>query len=202
MGELVSLAAGQIPYLMSVGVLPKDYRHDPEAYLLNNALSGSVPFIFWASGTMTHWEADVYTTNLSPDEWNRRWWQYVKTFQGVEPPAERGEEFCDAASKTHINDNPCYYYSYAVATVLKFQLHDHIARKILKEPPQFCNYSGRKDVGAFLMNLMSKGATQDWRKVLKDATGEELSTRAMVEYYRPLLEWLQKQNAGRQIGWE
>jgi peptidyl-dipeptidase A len=125
-----------------------------------------------------------------------------RTFQGVEPPADRGEEFCDAASKTHINDNPCYYYSYAVATVLKFQLHDHIARKILKEAPQSCNYSGRKDVGEFLMSIMSKGGTQDWRKVLKEATGEELSTRAMVEYYRPLLEWLKKQNVGRQLGWE
>jgi peptidyl-dipeptidase A len=86
--------------------------------------------------------------------------------------------------------------------VLKFQLHDHIARKILNEPPQLCNYSGRKEVGTFLMNLMSKGATEDWRKVLKEATGEELSTRAMVEYYRPLLEWLKRQNANRQIGWE
>ena len=33
----------------------------------------------------------------------------------VEPPAERGEEFCDAATKTHINDTPAYYYSYAIA---------------------------------------------------------------------------------------
>ena len=49
---------------------------------------------------------------------------------------------------------------------------------------------------------MSKGGTQDWRKVLREATGEDLSTRAMVEYYKPLLEWLKRQNEGRQIGWE
>jgi hypothetical protein len=46
------------------------------------------------------------------------------------------EEFCDAASKTHINDNPAYYYNYAFATVFKFQLYDYIARKILHQPPQ------------------------------------------------------------------
>ena len=202
MGELISLAASQVPYLQSVDVLPPDYLYDTNAFLLNDALVPSLPLIFWASGTMTHWEADVYTKDLSPDQWNRRWWQYVREFQGVEPPVPRGEEFCDAATKTHINDNPCYYYSYAIATVLKFQLHDHIAREILKQPPQSCNYAGRKVIGDFLRRIMEKGGTEDWRKLLRQATGEDLSTRAMKEYYQPLYEWLKQQNAGRKIGWE
>jgi peptidyl-dipeptidase A len=202
MGELISLAAGQVPYLQSVGILPADFKADETAFLLNDSLGNSVPFIFWASGTMTHWEADVYARNLAPDQWNARWWKYVRDFQGVEAPSERGEEFCDAATKTHINDTPAYYYSYAIATVLKFQFHDHIARKILKQPPQRCNYSNNKEVGAFLRGIMEKGGTEDWRKVLRDATGEDLSTRAMAEYFKPLMAWLQQQNQGRQIGWE
>ena len=32
-------------------------------------------------------------------------------------------------------------------------------------------------------------------------TGEDLSTRAMVEYFKPLITWLQNQNKGRTIGW-
>jgi peptidyl-dipeptidase A len=201
-GELTALAAGQVPYLQSVGVLPADFKADDTAFLLDNALARSVPFIFWSSGTMTHWEADVYTKNLPPDQWNARWWQYVRDFQGVEPPSPRGEEFCDAATKTHINDNPCYYYSYAIAFVLKFQLHDYIARKILHQPPQNCNYANNRKVGDFLRSYLVKGATEDWRKVLHDLTGEDLSTRAMVEYFKPLMAWLQKQNEGRQIGWD
>jgi peptidyl-dipeptidase A len=202
MGELISLAAGQVPYLQSSGILPADFQEDQTAFLLDNALAHSVPFIFWSSGTMTHWEADVYAKNLSPDQWNARWWEYVKKLQGIEPPAERGEQFCDAATKTHINDTPAYYYSYAIATVLKFQFNDHIARKILKQPPQRCNYAGNKEVGAFLQRVMAKGGTEDWRKVLRDATGEDLSTRAMVAYFKPLMVWLQEQNRGREIGWE
>jgi peptidyl-dipeptidase A len=201
MGELISLASSQVPYLQSLGVLPADFKADQTAFLLNDALVNCVPFIFWASGTMTHWEADVYTKNLPPDQWNARWWQYVRDFQGIEPPASRGEQWCDAATKTHINDNPCYYYSYAVATVFKFQLNDYIAKKILHQPPQSCNYAGNKEVGAFLKRIMEKGATEDWRKVLRDATGEDLSTRAMVEYFKPLQAWLQEQNKGRPIGW-
>ena len=202
MGELISLASSQVPYLQSRGVLPKDFKADATAFLLDDALSRSLPFMFWGSGTMTHWEADFYANNLSPEQLNARWWQYVQDFQGVEAPGVRGDDYCDPATKTHINDTPAYYYSYAIATVLKFQLHDHIARKILKQPPQACNYADNKEVGAFLKSIMEKGATEDWRKVLKDATGEELSTRAMMDYFKPLMAWLEKKNAGRQIGWD
>lgn len=204
-GEQIALAAGQTPYLKTVGVLPADYQEDQTATLLETALSHAVPFVFWASGTMTHWEHDLYAKDLPPSEYNARWWRYVADFQGVEPPAgpgTRGEEFCDAATKTHINDNPAYYYSYAIATVQKFQIHDHIARRILHQPPQSCDYAGNKEVGDFLKKFLSVGATRDWRQLLREATGEDLSTRAMKEYFAPLQKWLEKENAGRKIGWE
>jgi peptidyl-dipeptidase A len=201
-GELTALAAGMAPYLKSLGVLPADFKINSTDFLLNDALGEGIPFIFWSSGTMTHWEADAYAHNLPANEWNARWWKYVREFQGIEPPAERGEEWCDPATKTHIDDTPCYYYSYAIAQVFKYQLNDYIAKHILHQPPQSCNYAGNKEVGAFFKSIMEKGATEDWRKVLKDATGEELSTRAMMEYYQPLMKWLEEQNKGRPIGWE
>ncbi len=201
MGELISLASGQVPYLKQVGLLRPDEQPDSIAFLLNDALTNGIPFLFWASGTMTHWEHDVYSKGLPPDQWNARWWQYVRDFQGVDPPAERGEQFCDAATKTHINDTPCYYYSYAIATVFKFQMNDYIARRILHQSPRYCNYSGNQQVGEFLRGVMAKGGTEDWRKVLKDATGEDLSTRAMADYFRPLEKWLEVQNQGGEIGW-
>lgn len=202
MGELIALAAGQVPYLKSLGVLPADFKPDETAFLLDNSLGNGIPFMFFASGVMTHWEADIYAKNLPAEQWNARWWQYVRDFQGIEPPAPRGEEWCDPATKTHIDDTPAYYYSYAVAEVFKHQLHDYIAKKILHQPPQSCNYANNREVGDFLRKIMAKGATEDWRKVLKEATGEELSTRAMLEYYQPLMSWLQEQNKGRAIGWE
>jgi len=204
-GEQIALAAGQTPYLKTVGVLPADYQEDQTATLLETALSHAVPFLFWASGTMTHWEHDLYAKDLPPSEYNARWWRYVADFQGVEPPAgpgTRGEEFCDAATKTHINDNPAYYYSYAIATVQKFQIHDYIARRILHQPPQSCDYAGNKEVGDFLKKFLSVGATRDWRQLLREVTGEDLGTRAMKEYFAPLQKWLEKENAGRKIGWE
>lgn len=201
-GELIALAASQVPYLQSRGILPNDFKADKTAFLLDDALARSIPFIFFSAGVMPHWEADVYARNLSPDEWNARWWKYVSEMQGIEPPSPRGEEFCDAATKTHINDTPAYYYNYAFATVFKFQLHDYIARKILHQPPQSCNYADNKQIGTWLDSILKKGATQDWRKVLKQATGEDISTRAMADYFKPLQSWLEEQNKGRQIGWD
>jgi len=201
-GELIALASSQVPYLQSRGVLPHEFNADKTAFLLDDALARSVPFIYFSCGVMPRWEADIYARNLPPDQWNARWWKYVSDFQGIEPPDPRGEQFCDAATKTHINDFPAYYYNYAFATVFKFQLHDYIARKILHQPPQTCNYAGNKEVGTWLNNILKKGGTEDWRKVLKEATGEDISTRAMMEYFKPLMSWLEEQNKGRQIGWE
>ncbi len=201
-GELSALASSQVPYLQSRGVLPADFKADKTAFLLDDALARSIPFIYFSCGVMPHWEADIYAHNLPADQWNARWWKYVSDFQGIEPPSPRGEEFCDAATKTHINDTPAYYYNYAFATVFKFQLHDYIARKILHQPPQSCNYADNKEVGAWLNNILKKGGTEDWRKVLKEATGEDISTRAMMDYFKPLMSWLEEQNKGRQIGWD
>lgn len=201
-GELIALASSQVPYLQSRGVLPLEFDADKTAFLLDDALARSIPFIYFSCGTMPHWEADIYAHNLPPDEWNARWWKYVSDFQGIEPPEPRGENFCDAATKTHINDTPAYYYNYAFATVFKFQLHDYIARHILHQPPQSCNYANNQEVGAWLNNILKKGGTEDWRKVLKEATGEDISTRAMMDYFKPLMVWLEQQNKGRQIGWE
>ena len=200
--ELAGLTCFQAPYLLRLGILPADAAPDPVAFLLNDACNPTLPFIAFASGTMTHWEADLYAGDLPVDQWNARWWQYVRDFQGIEPPADRGEEFCDAATKTHINSVPGYYANYAIATVIRFQLLDYIAKNILHQPPQSCDLAGNPEVGAFLRRIMEKGATEDWRTVLREATGEDLSPRAMVEYFAPLQRWLEEQNRGRTIGWE
>jgi peptidyl-dipeptidase A len=198
---LGDLASRQTPYLQSLGLLPKGKPGDDITPLLRDALN-TVPFMFWASGVMTHWEDDLYANDLPADQFNARWWQYVAKYQGIDPPAPRGEEYCDAATKTHINDTPAYYFSYAIATVIQYQLHDYIARRILKQDPRSCNYAGNQQVGAFLDGMQKYGATRDWRSILREATGEDLSTRAMMDYYKPLMSWLQKQNKGREIGWQ
>jgi peptidyl-dipeptidase A len=196
-GELITLAAAQVPYLQQVGILDPKKKVDPQQALLADALERTVVFIPWSAGVMTHFEAELYEKNLPPEQWQSRWWELVEQYQGITPPAGRKTDptACDACTKTHIIDDPAGYYDYAVATVVKHQLHDHICRDIRREDPHSCNYYGDKRVGDFLRGVLEKGATEDWRKVISDATGEPLSTRAMVAYYAPLTAWLKKENA-------
>ena len=37
---------------------------------------------------------------------------------------------------------------------------------------------------------------------LRDAAREDIFTRAMADYFEPLMAWLEEQNKRRQIGWE
>ena len=195
LGELISLAAAQQPYLKEIGLLTGQIEIDEIRWLLNDAMN-SVVFLPWSAGVMTHFEHDLYESELPAHRFNARWWELKQKYQGIDPPEPRGEEYCDAATKTHINDDPAQYYDYALATVLKFQFHDHIARKILNVDPHRASYLGHREVGDFLRAVLELGATRDWRTVLEDATGEEMSGRAMLEYYAPLMEWLREQNQG------
>jgi peptidyl-dipeptidase A len=202
-GDLIGLAAGQRPYLKQVALLaPEAEKAEPVTFLLDTALDGaSVVFLPWSAGVMTHFERDFYAGKISDSSLNSAWWALVGQYQGISAPGERTLALCDAATKTHINDDPAQYYDYAIGTVIKFQLHDRIAREILKQDPRECNYYGNKQVGDFLRGILSLGATKDWNTVLRDATGEGLSARAMVAYFAPLAEWLEKENRGRTVGW-
>lgn len=195
-GTMMGLAAMQKPYLVGRGLINANVQTDSIQSLLKEALN-SVVFIFFSSGTMSNFEKQLYMDNLSPDKFNATWWDLAKKYQGILPPATRGEEWCDAATKTHINDDPAQYYDYALSYIILYQLHNHIAKNILHQDPRATNYYGHKEVGDFLKGILKYGASKDWRQVLKESTGEEMNAKAMLEYFQPLVSWLKQQNTGR-----
>lgn len=195
-GSLLGMASLQKPFLVGVGLIEPDAKTDEVQTLLKEALA-QVVFLPFSAGTMTHFERDLYAENLSEDEFNKRWWDYTAKFQGIAPPAPRGEAYCDAATKTHINNDAAQYYDYALSYIILHQLHAHIANDILHQDPRATNYFGNKEVGAFLGSILKKGATQDWRQVMKDSLGQDISAKPMLDYYEPLVAYLQAQNKGR-----
>ena len=196
MGTLIGMASMQTPFLEGVGLMPKNVQVDEMQLLLKEAMD-YVVLIPWGAGVMTEFEYNLYAKNLPFNEFNKKWWELKKKYQGIVPPAERGEEYCDAASKTHINNDPAQYYDYAMSNILLFQFHEHIATKILKQDPHKTNYYGSKATGQFLKELMKDGANCDWKDHLKKHLGQEMSAKAMVNYFSPLMTWLKEQNKGR-----
>ena len=201
-GTLIELVSSQASYLKAIDLLDADQDIDQIQWMLNQALTGPVTFLPFGCGTMTHWEHDFYVEPLDRNEMNARWWEYAARFQGIEPPTPRSEVWCDPATKTHISDDPAQYYDYALSSVILYQLHDYICREILHEAPQTATYWEKPAVGAYLETILRPGATKDWRELMREATGEDLSSRAMLAYYEPLLEWLKVQNAGRDVSFD
>lgn len=195
-GSLMGLAAMQPRFVEAIGLSTGGAKPDAQRLLLREALN-YVVFIPWSTGTMFEFEKALYADELPPDAWNAKWWELAAKYQGIAPPTARGEEWCDAATKTHVNDDPAAYYDYALSFVLLFQLHDHIAREILHEDPRDTNYYGRKDVGQFLRSILTPGGSADWRALLREKTGSDLSAAAMLSYFEPLRAYLKEQNAGR-----
>jgi peptidyl-dipeptidase A len=193
---MIGLASLQRRFLAGRKLVPREAKVDSLGQLLQEALS-YVVFVPFAAGTMTRFEHALYAERLPADQFNKKWWDLTLKYQGIVPPSPRDERWADALTKTHINDDPAQYYDYALSYALLFQLHDHIARKILKQDPHDTDYYGSREVGDFLRRLMAPGATRPWREVLRETTGHELNGKAMVDYFQPLYQWLQAQNRGR-----
>ncbi|MGZ4059265.1 MAG: M2 family metallopeptidase, partial [Bacteroidia bacterium] len=196
LGSMMGMAAMQKPFMENLNLIPKNTKSDEMQTLLKEALN-YVVFIPFSTGTMSMFEHDIYANNLPADQFNKRWWELAAQYQGIAPPSARGEEYCDAATKTHINDDPAQYYDYALSFVLLFQVHDHIAKEILHQDPHATNYYGNKEVGKFISEIMKPGASADWRKLLKEKTGSDLSAKAMLDYFAPLMDYLKEVNKGR-----
>ena len=196
LGSMMGMAAMQKPFMENLNLIPKGTKTDEMQTLLKEALN-YVVFIPFSTGTMSMFEHDLYANNLPADQFNKRWWELAAQYQGIAPPTTRGEEYCDAATKTHINDDAAQYYDYALSFILLFQVHDHIAKEILHQDPHATNYYGNKEVGKFIADIMKPGASKDWREVLKEKTGSELSAKAMLDYFAPLMDYLKKENQGR-----
>ncbi|MFZ1678898.1 MAG: M2 family metallopeptidase [Saprospiraceae bacterium] len=196
LGSMMGMAATQKPYLIGQGLIPANAKTDSIQIMLKEALNFAV-FIPFAAGTMSEFEKALYADNLPESEFNNKWWELAKKYQGIVPPEQRGDVYCDACTKTHINDDAAQYYDYALSYVILFQLHQYIAEKILHQPATATNYFGHKEVGDFLKKIMSSGATKDWRDVMKEATGEDMNAKALVRYFDPLMSWLKEQNKGR-----
>jgi len=196
-GTMIGMASMQLPFLKGQGLIPEDAEVDEIQLLLKEALD-YVVVVPWGAGVMTEFEHSLYAEGLQPENYNARWWELKEKYQGIVPPNERSDEYADAASKTHINNDPAQYYDYAISTILMYQIHDHIAKSILGQDPHATNYWGNQEVGNFLKELTKTGSTVPWDVHLQNMIGSELSAQPMVDYFQPLMEWLQKENEGRE----
>ncbi|MFH1129824.1 MAG: M2 family metallopeptidase [Pseudomonadota bacterium] len=198
LGDTISLSVTP-PYLMKIGLihrLPKDDLGP----LMERALD-KIAFLPFGL-IIDKWRWDVFAGKIKPNEYNQRWWELRTRYQGIKPPVERTEEDFDPGAKYHIAAN-VPYIRYFLAAILQFQFHRALCQVVgHKGPLHTCSIYGNKEAGNRLAKMMEMGQSRPWPEALKVMTGqEEMDASAILEYFKPLHDWLKEQNKGHACGW-
>ena len=134
--------------------------------------------------------------------YNKAWWDLKLQYQGVAPPAPRGEEFFDPGAKYHVPANTPYT-RYFLAQVLQFQFHRALAKTpAARRRCTAARSTAARTPGKRLDAMLALGASKPWPDALEALTGQrEMDATAMVDYFAPLKKWLDEQNKGKPVGW-
>ncbi|RRU11343.1 M2 family metallopeptidase [Stenotrophomonas sp. 278] len=190
-------------YLNSIGLVdkPQESREATINAQMRMALSG---VSFLPFGLMIdRWRWGVFDGSITPENYNKAWWDLKSKYQGVAPASARGEEFFDPGAKYHVPGNTPYT-RYFLARILQFQFYKGLCDAAgYKGPLHQCSFYGNKEAGQKFWAMLSKGASQPWQATLKEITGgEKLDAGPMIEYFTPVNEWLKQQNQGQMCGWQ
>jgi peptidyl-dipeptidase A len=190
-------------YLQQIGLLRANQMPTPEQdrdLLLRQAMD---KIAFLPFGLMVdRWRWGVFSGEIAPDRYQAAWDEMRLRYQGIVPPVQRTEANFDPGAKYHVPAS-VPYTRYFLARILQFQFYQAACQQAgWTGPLHRCSFYGNREVGRRLNAMLEMGASKPWPDALEAFTGSrEMSGRAMIEYFRPLLGWLEEQNRGRQCGW-
>ncbi len=199
-GDTISLSVTP-EYLQKVGLLAElPAPEDDLGLLLQRALE---KIAFLPFGLLVdRWRWEVFSGAVAPSDYNRRWWELRREYQGVIPPIERGVEEFDPGAKYHVTSNTPYM-RYFLAHILQFQFHRALVRATGHTGPLHrASIYGSSEAGGRLKAMLELGQRREWPDALEAATGERrMDASGLLEYFRPLQRWLDEQNRGAPVGW-
>jgi peptidyl-dipeptidase A len=187
-------------YLVEIGLLEREPDTSADVALLLRTALDKVAFLPFGM-VIDQWRWKVFSGEVSPEGYNAAWWELRERYQGVKAPVTRSESDFDPGAKYHV---PAYtpYTRYFLAHILQFQFHRAMCREAGYEGPlNRCSVYGSREAGERLQRMMAMGMSQPWPDALEALTGQrEVDATAVVEYFQPLLTWLEEQNQDRPVG--
>jgi peptidyl-dipeptidase A len=201
-GDFIALSVTP-NYLVTLGLMPQSQVPSPDkdiGLLLRQAMD-KVAFLPFGL-LVDKWRWGVFSGQTTPANYNQAWTDLRLQYQGITPPVPRSEADFDPGAKYHIPGNTPYM-RYFLARILQFQFYQAACRQAgWTGPLHRCSFYGNKEVGQRLNAMLAMGASKPWPDALEAFTGSrEMSGEALLDYFRPLMAWLQEQNRGRQCGW-
>ncbi len=196
-GDFAGLNALTPDYLKQLGIIDKVPGQDADIpYLLRMALD-KVPILAFAI-IVDKWRWGVFSGKITPAHYNDAWWDLVNKYQYLMAPGPRPANAFDPGAKFHVADNTPYA-RYFLADIYEFQFYRAACRLAgWKGPLNRCSIYGRKEVGAKFQEMLKMGQSKPWPEALAAFTGEhDIDASAITDYFAPLSDWLDKQNAGQ-----
>ena len=203
-GDLLTLSITP-DYLNKIGFISikeaSDAKKDPIGLLMKQALEGVV-VIPWAL-TLDKWRSGVFNREIKESDLNSSWWNMRESYQGITSPVYRSEEYFDPGAKYHIPANTPYT-RYYLARIMQYQFHEALCNAMNFDGPLHeCSIYGNEIAGEKIISTMAMGQSQPWQDAFENITGSRsLSGSSVMNYYKPLKEWLDKKNENRMCGWE
>ncbi len=188
-------------YLKQIGLIDEvPASTDPVPALMRQALD---KVAFLPFGLMVDkWRWQVFSGEVTPDQYNDAWWKLREEYQGLKAPNERPADAFDPGAKYHIPGNTPYM-RYFLARILQFQFYKAACDQAGWTGPLYqCSIYGNKEVGEKFNAMMEMGASKPWPEALEAFTGSrKMSGEAIIAYFEPLKAWLDEQNKDRTCGW-
>jgi peptidyl-dipeptidase A len=201
-GDTINLSMTE-SYLANVGLLPKGAKSSRES-LVNRQMKVAIEKIaFLPFGKLVdQWRWGVFSGAIPPDKYNEAWWALRRKYQGVDAPVPRSEADFDPGAKYHVPGNTPYT-RYFLSFVMQFQFHRALCQKAgFTGPLHECSIYGSEDAGRAFQEMLALGRSKPWQDALEKLTGtRQMDATAIVEYFQPLMQWLDEQNRGRECGW-
>ena len=203
-GDMIALSITP-EYLVKIGLLDeKDVPGaDADLALLMRQAMDKVAFLPF--GLMVdQWRWKVFSGEYTESEYNSGWWDLREKYQGLRHPGETrpGDAF-DPGAKFHIPGNTPYM-RYFLAHILQFQFHKAACDMAGFEGPLHqCSIYENEEVGRRFNAMMEMGASKPWPDALEAFTGtRDMDGSAILEYFTPLMTYLEEQNKDRTCGWD
>jgi len=201
-GDTIALSVTP-EYLREIGLLRANQMPTAEqdrALLLRQALDKIAFLPFGLLVDRYRW--GIFNGSITPANYQQAWDEMRLRYQGIRPPVARTEQNFDAGAKYHVPAS-VPYTRYFLARILQFQFYKAACDQAgWTGPLHRCSFYGNREVGQRLNQMLAMGASRPWPEALQAFTGSrEMSAQPMVEYFRPLLGWLEEQNRGRRCGW-
>ncbi|MCH8099984.1 MAG: M2 family metallopeptidase [Proteobacteria bacterium] len=189
-------------YLQEVGLISS--AAESEKAVINRQMMMALDKIaFLPFGKLIdEWRWRVFSGEISPDDYNKAWWEMRLNYQGIAPPVARSEADFDPGAKYHIPSNVSYT-RYFLARILQFQFQRSLCQIAGHEGDlASCSIFGNTAAGERFHAMMASGQSKPWQDALEKLTGtREMDATAIIDYFAPLMAYLKEQNEGRTCGW-